>query len=78
MTVEIAVYVDNGNVYEYSVHNENTARDHASAIIQTGYRSVDKNNRKEITWYPPHRIVKVKAHLSEDSTTLYTDKVRGT
>ena len=77
-TVTISVYIDNGNVYEYTVSNEKIAREHAAAIIATGYRSVSSDDKKTLTWYPPHRIVKVKASLPYDSTTGYTDTARST
>src|SRR5690349_5113242 len=38
--VKISIYIDTGNVYEYDVPTEATAREHADAIIKTGYRSV--------------------------------------
>ena len=46
--------------------------EHASAIVNTGYRHCDGNIFEH---YPPHRISKVK---SEGINTLYPDVVRGT
>lgn len=74
----ISVYIDNGNVYSYEVGTEESAREHAAAIVQTGYRSVSAESGRQLTWFPPHRIVKVKLILEADSSTQYTDNVRGT
>jgi hypothetical protein len=78
MTVKVQVYIDTGNVFEYEVTDEAKAREHAAAIIATGYRSVSMENEKLLTWFPPHRILKVVAHLEEVSTTKYFDKVLST
>lgn len=78
MSVRVQVYVDNGNVYHYDVTDEAKGREHADAIIRTGYRSVCEGERRSLTWWPPHRIVKVKLLLSEDSSTSYTDTVSAT
>lgn len=75
---KISVYIDNGNVLEYDVSTEASAREHADAIIKTGYRSVQADNPLILTWWPPHRIAKVKIELGEASATAYTDKVRAT
>lgn len=75
---QISVYIDTGNVYEYSVATEAAAREHAAAIIKTGYRSVQSDELTVLTWWPPHRISKVKVALDEASATAYTDKVRAT
>jgi hypothetical protein len=74
----IRVYIDNGNVYEYDVGTEAAAREHADTIIRTGYRSVQSDNPKALTWWPPHRIVKVRVALDEPSATSYTDRVSAT
>jgi hypothetical protein len=76
--VTIHVYIDNGNVYSYQVDDETSAREHASAIISTGYRSVGKSSPMTMTWYPVHRISKVKLELDKASKTSYTDVSRGT
>jgi hypothetical protein len=75
---KISVYVDTGNVYEYSVGSEAAAREHADAIIKTGYRSVQGDELTTITWWPPHRIAKVKIALDGPSATAYTDTPRAT
>ena len=75
---KISVYIDTGNVLEYEVATEATAREHADAIIKTGYRSVQADDPLTLTWWPPHRITKVKIKLDEPSATAYTDSVRAT
>lgn len=68
----IQVYLDDGRVFEYKVENEEKVREHASAIIATGYRH---NDGKVFEHYPPHRILKVK---SSEISTKYIDTVKGT
>jgi hypothetical protein len=75
---KISVYIDTGNVLEYEVGNEAKAREHVAAIIATGYRSVDTDNPLILTWWPPHRLMKVVVTLDEASVTAYTDKTRAT
>ena len=72
MTV-INVYLDDGRVFEYPVEGAGKAREHAGAIVATGYRH---SNDGVLEWYPPHRIVKVKC--TGDVDTDYPDDVRGT
>jgi hypothetical protein len=78
MTNKILVYIDTGNVFEYEVPSEAKAREHAAAIIATGYRSVNIENETTLTWFPPHRITKVVIQLQSASTTKYFDKVSST
>jgi hypothetical protein len=68
----IAVYMDDGRVFEYETETAEKVREHASAIIASGYRH---NDGKVFEHYPPHRILKVKAG---DIPTMYPDTVRGT
>lgn len=75
---KISIYIDTGNVLEYEVATEASAREHADAIIKTGYRSVQTDDPLTLTWWPPHRIAKVKIKLDEASATAYTDTVRAT
>lgn len=75
---KVHVYLDTGNVYSYDVADETAAREHAAAIVTTGYRSVGKNTPKILNWYPPHRILKVKIEGKEDIKTDYKDNSRGT
>lgn len=70
----IHIYLDDGRVFEYEVSNPDKAREHASAIINTGYRHTAEG---VLEYYPPHRILKVKA-TGEHIDTSYPDKVRGT
>lgn len=75
--ITIAVYLDDGRVFEYEVSSVASAREHTSAIIATGYRSVQAEQPDVLTHYPPHRISKVKC-TGLPVATSYTDRVRGT
>ena len=72
--VTIAVYLDDGRVFEYSVLNPGKAREHSFAIVTTGYRHCAEGILEH---YPPHRIMKVKC-TGEGITTSYPDSSRGT
>mgnify|MGYP003385235937 CR=1 FL=1 len=72
---KVEVYLDNGIVCEYEVDNPIKGREHASAIIETGYRSHPGNG--DLEWFPPHRIVKVKVTGGSESTK-YIDTRRAT
>lgn len=72
-TLTVQVYLDDGRVFEYSVHSAEKAREHSHAIVCNGYRHVFDGGLEH---YPPHRILKVKVTGNVD--TLYTDTVRGT
>lgn len=72
MSYKIDVYLDNGVVYSYEVKSEDKVREHADAIIKTGYRH---NDGEVFEHYPPHRILKVK---SSDISTKYIDTSSGT
>lgn len=76
--VKISVYIDTGNVYEYEVADEGSAREHGAAIIATGYRSAQADRPEILTWWPPHRISKVKIALDAPSNTAYLDTQRAT
>lgn len=69
----VQVYLDNGIVYEYDVNSPEKVREHADAIIKTGYRH---NDGAVFEHYGPHRILKVKC--SQPIPTNYPDRVRGT
>jgi len=69
----IQIYVDHGVVYEYEVESAEKVREHASAIVETGYRH---NDGSTFVHYPPHRILKVKCE--EPIPTHYEDRSRGT
>jgi len=71
----VRVYVDNGVVYEYDVTSPEKGREHAAAIIATGYRHND--GKGEFEHYPPHRIDKVKI-VGGPVPTLYPDRQTGT
>jgi len=69
----VEVYLDDGRVFSYEVKSEEKVREHASAIIKTGYRH---NDGEIFEHYPPHRILKVKCDAK--ISTKYLDKARGT
>ena len=73
--MKISVYLDDGRVYSYEVNGPMKAREHASAIVATGYRHND--GKGEFEHYPPHRISKVKA-TGEPIPTKYSDESTGT
>jgi hypothetical protein len=68
----LEIYLDNGVVYSYEVASQQKVREHAYAIVMTGYRH---NDGDVFEHYPPHRILKVKASKID---TKYTDNVSGT
>ena len=72
MGFQISVYIDDGRIFDYEVESADKVREHASAIITSGYRH---NDGKIFEHYPPHRILKVK---SRDIPTSYPDTTRGT
>ncbi len=74
MKTTIEVYLDDGRVFSYQVRDAFKGREHASAIVATGYRSTDGN---DLVWYPPHRIVKVRVTGAIESSK-YRDRVRAT
>ena len=67
----VHVYIDNGIVYSYDVSSEAKVREHAAAIIKSGYIH---NDGLVFEHYPPHRILKVK---SNGISTMYPDKTAG-
>lgn len=73
--VKISVYMDFGSVYTYYVHPDK-AREHASAIVQTGYRHTPKGS-DDLEWFPPYRILKVAVENGGKDTN-YKGDVRAT
>jgi hypothetical protein len=73
---KVSVYVDTGNVYEYEVSDPMKGREHAAAIVATGYRHTPEGSN-DLEWFPPHRIDKVKVAGGGESTG-YKDKARAT
>lgn len=73
---KVSIYLDDGRVPEYEVSDPNKGREHAAAIIKTGYRSTPKGTN-DLEWYPPHRIVKVKVEGAGE-TSQYRDTTRAT
>ena len=76
MKHKVSVYLDTGVVCEYEVETPEKGREHAAAIIKTGYRSVGKGSN-DLEWFPPHRIDKVKVSGAGESTG-YRDVKRAT
>jgi hypothetical protein len=72
---KVSVYIDNGLVFEYDVIDESKGREHAHAIITTGYRHTDRNG--DLEWFPPHRILKIKVENGAESSK-YLDTTRAT
>lgn len=75
--VTVAVYADDGRVFEYKVANAAKAREHTHAIVMTGYRHSSADEPGVLEHYGPARILKVKV-TGPGITTLYTDNTRGT
>lgn len=71
---KVSVYLDDGRVFDYDVKSVSKGREHASAIIKTGYRHSEE---EDLEWYPPHRIEKVRVEGGCESS-LYKDKTRAT
>lgn len=69
---QVNVYIDDGRVFTYEVDSPGKVREHASAIVMTGYRH---NDGAVFEHYPPHRILKVK---SSGIPTKYKDTEGGT
>lgn len=74
-TFPVEIYMDDGRVFSYEVETADKVREHASAIIATGYRHSDEKTGLW-EWYPPYRILKIKS--SNIPTFYYTKNVRGT
>ena len=72
--ITIAVYLDDGRVFEYDINDATKAREHTHAIIMTGYRHTVAGCLEH---YLPHRISKVKA-TGDGIGTMYPDTARGT
>jgi hypothetical protein len=53
----LTVYVG-PNKYAYEVSEPHKGREHAAAIIATGYRHTPRGSM-DLTWFPPHKIEKV-------------------
>jgi hypothetical protein len=72
----VSVYLDSGVVFEYDVADPIKGREHAAAIIKTGYRHTAEGSN-DLEWYPPHRIDKVKVSGGGE-TSQYRDRPRAT
>jgi hypothetical protein len=73
---KVSIYLDNGVVYVYEVADPIKGREHASAIIKTGYRHTPTDST-DLEWFPPHRIDKVKV-TGGGETSAYRDTARAT
>jgi hypothetical protein len=72
---KVSVYIGS-LVFDYEVSDPMKGREHAEAIIKTGYRHTDQNST-DMEWFPPHRIDKVKVSGGAESTQ-YRDTTRAT
>lgn len=72
----VAVYLDSGVVHEYGVSDPMKGREHAAAIIKSGYRHTAEGS-DDLEWFPPHRIEKVKVTGGGESSK-YRDRTRAT
>lgn len=72
----ISVYMDTGVVYEYQVAEPSKGREHAAAIIKTGYRHTPEGSN-DLEWFPPNRIEKVKV-IGGGKSSSYKDHARAT
>lgn len=61
--VDILVYMQDGRVFQYKVHDCASAREHAHRIVTQGYRSAVDG---VMEYYPVHQILKVKFEICED------------
>lgn len=71
--MKLQVYLDDGRVFEYECGSAEKVREHAFAIVSSGYRHCVDGLFEH---YPPHRIMKVKAE--GDISTKFPDECRGT
>ena len=76
--IKIRVYMDDGRVFEYETADGASAREHMDAIISGGYRHTPLAEPDLLEWYPPHRIVKVKAIGGGVGESSYQDRVKTT
>jgi len=74
MKSKISIYLNDGRVFDYECASPMKGREHAYAIVTTGYRHTEGN---DLEWYPPHKIEKVKVSGACESTA-YRDKTRAT
>lgn len=63
----VRVYMDTGVVHTYDVSDPMKGREHAAAIVKTGYRHTPKNS-KDMEWFPPARVEKVVVEGGAEST----------
>jgi hypothetical protein len=76
MMSRVVVYIDSGIVFEYSVQDPMKGREHAAAIIKSGYRHTTIGS-DDLEWFPPHRIEKVKV-IGGAESSQYRDTTRAT
>lgn len=54
--IELNVYLEDGRVLKYCVANNDKAREHANAIVTTGWRNITDGMME---YYPVHKVMKV-------------------
>lgn len=74
--VKLSIYMDDGRVFEYEVADAMKGREHAAAVLKSGYRHTPEGSA-DLEWYPAHRILKVKV-VGAGESTAYHDTVRAT
>lgn len=68
----ISIFIDGlAGGFRYKVDKLDQVLEHVGAIVKSGYRRVDE--RQQLTWYPPHRILSVKA-AGPNLDTKYPDE----
>ena len=72
----VSVYLNTGVVYEYQVDSTTKGREHAAAIIATGYRHTSQDS-EDLEWFPPHRIEKLTVSGAGEGSR-YRDLARAT
>ena len=74
--VKVSVYLDDANVWSYNVSNIFKGREHAAAIIKSGFRHTPEGTN-DMEWFPPHRVIKVRVEGGGESSR-YRDEGRAT
>lgn len=77
LTVDVEIYLDDGTKTVFEVKNGSKAREIASEIIKDGLRRAESTKDESdvwdgdvLTWYPPHRIKKIKLVGPRDSLNI--------
>lgn len=75
--ITISVYLDDGQVFDYEVFSQSSAREDMAAIVTNGYSSTQASEPNVLTHYPPHRIKKVQVTSPQPVLTRHYDRPRG-